>query len=255
MEKHEIEILIFSIAIISMVLIAFSISIYLVFINKQRKHELKISKMQREHLQSQLEIKELTLSQVSEELHDNIGQAITFARMNLGSIVKTTTPDTNDKINNANEILKNALNDLRSLSRSMLGEKIAEIGTEASLRNQIKYIADSGLFSVAIESEGEIFLLGSQREIFAFRIVQEALNNIVKHSGANKILIRFVYKAEKLIISIEDNGIGFDPQKIQSAQSGNGLKNMMNRAALLDGNLTFTHTHTGLCMKLEIPKK
>ena len=259
MNNINITISILSGSILLILLSVFCIYLLLFYRRKKTIYESEKKEItenfNRQLLSTQLEIKEQTLSQISRELHDNIGQAITFARMNLNTINTENTPDAKEKITNANDILLEALADLRNISRSMLGEKIAETGTEAAIRNHLRFVKNNDMYVIKTESEGELFLLGYQREIFAFRIVQETLNNIFKHSGANKIHIRFYYRPEELEINVEDNGRGFDEATLSPMQKGTGLINMYKRADLLNAKLSFDKLPScGICMKLIIPK-
>lgn len=224
--------------------------------NKRKRTHLSERKSFRETLlKTQLEIQEQTFSQIAQELHDNIGQSITFARMNLGSVNDLNTTSDGEKVKNTNEILLQVLTDIRHLSRSMLGEKIAAVGTENSLRNQIKYITGNAFCTVTISNEGTTFLLPPQTEIFTFRIVQEVLNNIIKHAGATQIDILFSYHPEDLVIQVQDNGESFTPEDLPTDKQGLGLINIYNRSRLINGNIQFLPlSPAGTRFTLTIPK-
>lgn len=224
--------------------------------NKKKKAHLSERKsFQETLLNTQLEIQEQTFSQIAQELHDNIGQSITFARMNLGSVNNLNATADGEKVKNTNDILLQVLTDIRHLSRSILGEKIAAVGTENSLRNQIKYITGNNVCTVTINNEGSTFLLPSQTEIFTVRIVQEVLNNIIKHAGATHIDILFSYQPEKVVIRVEDNGKSFTPEHLPVDKKGLGLINIYNRSRLINGSIDFLPlTPAGTRFTLTIPK-
>jgi signal transduction histidine kinase len=90
----------------------------------------------------------------------------------------------------------------------------------------------SGLIHIDVMVEGEVYGLGEQRELVLFRIFQEALNNVLKHADAANIKIGLYYNTQMFNLTIEDDGVGFQPELL-SDKSGSGLRNMTNRAGLI----------------------
>ncbi len=206
--------------------------------NKVLKEKLQLqSKFEKELLQTQIEIQEQTLANISQELHDNIGQSITLAKLNLNTLPVIDDEKTNTQIVNAKNILSNTLANIRDLAKSMLGEKVAEIGIEAALQNELKLLEQTGKYEISFESKGEHFLLNPQKEIVGFRIMQEALHNIIKHAEATTISFAIVYLNNILQINLTDNGKGFNANELIATKTGIGFKNMHNRAALIGATL------------------
>ncbi len=192
---------------------------------------------QNQILQTQIEIQEQTLATISQELHDNIGQSLTLAKLNLNTLPAIADEKTITQINNTKTLLSNVLTNIRDLAKSMLGEKIAEIGIEAAIRNELNLLGNTGTYTISIETKGDDYLLHPQKEIVTFRIIQEAIHNIIKHAEASTIDITFNYLPEMLKIAIIDNGKGFDQNLLTAKETGIGLKNMQNRAILINANL------------------
>lgn len=223
-------------------ILAVLIFVFILLYNHRRakiireKIELK-NKFDKELLQTQIEIQEQTLANISQELHDNIGQSITLAKLHLNTLTTITDEKTNTQITTTKSLLSNTLTNIRDLAKSMLGEKIAEIGVEAAIRNELKLLEQTGKYQINIESNGEDYLLDAQKEIVAFRILQEAIHNVIKHSEATTINITFHYSPQNIIIKLVDNGKGFDQNLLTATEAGIGLKNMHNRASLINANL------------------
>jgi two-component system, NarL family, sensor kinase len=184
-------------------------------------------------LQTQLEIQEQTLRTISQEIHDNVGQVLSLAKLNLSTLHFSEGEQKENKINSASRLVAKAINDLRDLTRSMNGDKIADLGLKDATDNELKIIQNTGQFAAQLIITGEPYKLIPQNEMVVFRIVQESLNNIVKHSKAQNIIVNISYSTEMFKIKITDDGKGFDADGLEATQTGIGLNNMKNRATLI----------------------
>jgi signal transduction histidine kinase len=196
------------------------------------KSRLK-SEFQQTLLQSQLEIQEQTFKNISQEIHDNIGQALTLAKLNLN-----TLPGINEqqleKINTSKTIISKVISDLRDLSRSLNTDYVTEMGLQQALEYELGLINKSGAIQTNLHTSGEPFRMEQQHELILFRIVQEALNNIMKHAEAATINARLNYGSDKLELLLNDDGKGFSLAAVNTGElPGLGLRNMQNRAKLI----------------------
>jgi two-component system, NarL family, sensor kinase len=240
-EKYTEESLVNQIIVATGIFLLLTLMIFLfILLYNKRRSKLLAERKELEHqfqqtlLETQIEIQEQTLQNISQELHDNVGQALTLAKLNLNTLPKQKNDKAAIQIENTKTILNNSLNSIRYLAKSMLGEKVAEIGLEAALINELKLIEQTNKYTVTINSTGEPFLLIPQNEIVAFRIMQEALHNIIKHASATAINLNITYENNKIInIALSDNGIGFEANTQLAVDTGVGLKNIKNRAALI----------------------
>ena len=120
-----------------------------------------------------------------------------------------------------------------------------------SLENEIEQLNRTGFYNLKLIITGDPVFLNADYDIFLFRMVQEGLNNIIKHAEATKIIVRLYCQKESLEIEIEDNGKGFDKNNISDS---NGLKNIMSRARHLKGNATIqSEIGEGTILKIKIP--
>ena len=214
----------------------------------QSKHEQAL-------LQTQIEIQEQTLKTISQEIHDNVGQVLSLAKLNLGTFETMESEANQVKINDTKQLVSKAINDLRDLSRSLHGDKIAELGLQDSVANELKILQNTGQYQTALYITGDNYKLEEQKEMVLFRIVQESLNNAIKHAKAKNININIAYQPELFSLIISDDGSGFDPGALQSAETGIGLKSMQNRAALIGAAFTLNSQNgNGTTITIELKR-
>ncbi len=241
----------FYILLVFLLLVFFFLLAFIVRYRKRIKENLLIkSKYQQELLQTQIEIQEQTLTTISQEIHDNIGQVLSLAKLNLN----TLQPGEHEKLQDTKMLVSKAINDLRDLSRSMHGDKIADLGLQEAIANELKILQNTGQFITELKSTGQPYKILPQKEMVLFRIVQEAMNNAIKYSRAKTIGIIIEYQAKQLLLTISDNGVGFDTNNTSPATTGLGLKSMQNRAQLIGAYLTIQSLPgEGTKINIELP--
>jgi two-component system, NarL family, sensor kinase len=251
MEKFEIRTLIIVLTCLFLLMGLFVLVFFLVYRKNQNAKENQIENLNQALLQTQIEIQEQTLKTISQEIHDNIGQVLSLAKLNLG----TLQYGEDEKLNDTKNLVSKAINDLRDLSRSLHGDKIAELGLQSAIENELKILQNTGQYNTALQITGEPYKLEPQKEMVLFRIVQEAIHNAVKHARAKNITVQLNYQAAAFVLLITDDGIGFNAADLQAAQTGIGLKSMQNRAALIGGQFTITAANgNGTAIKVELKK-
>ena len=189
-----------------------------------------------EILKTELEIKEQTFKNLSEEIHDNVGQILSLVVLNLSSIEITDTEKAAAKIEQATKLVEKAVGDLRNLSKSLDSENISSLGLTAIIKFELELLEKTGLYKTSFKAIGDEKRLDGNKELVIYRIIQESLNNIIKHAKANSIGINLCYFKNKLSVEITDNGIGFDTEATYNKsiyQKGAGIKNIKKRAALI----------------------
>jgi signal transduction histidine kinase len=222
--------------------------IYLaVYQNKKKQYHKQVL------LQTQIEIQEQTLSNISQEIHDNIGQVLSLAKLNLNTIPVNVDADVLAKINKAKELVSKAINDLRDLSRSMHGDRIAELGLKDAIENELDILQNTGLYKTFFIVSGNYYKLAKQNEIVVFRMLQECINNSIKHAKAKNITVEMNYQPQHFQLWVSDDGHGFDTNALSVSETGIGLKSMHSRAALIGGNLSIQSSpFTGTTVAIKI---
>lgn len=177
----------------------------------------------------QIEIREETLRNISWELHDNIGQMLTLAKIQLQSV------ENNDKINEVRENIGNILQEVRALSKTINPEFIKQINLLDAVKLEIDRFNRLNYIQSKLIIHGDIYKIPSKVEIVIFRILQEFFSNTMKHSQASKLVIEFFFDEFQLKIFAKENGKGFDIENVSN--SGIGILNIKKRAKLIDADI------------------
>ncbi|MFT3911981.1 MAG: ATP-binding protein [Ferruginibacter sp.] len=255
MEENQISILIYTFTGIVLILGVFLLLFYFLFKQKQKTNQLKIAALNEQLLETQIEIQEQTLKNVSQEIHDNIGQVLSLAKLNLGTFGEIVNGEDKEKLLTTKDLVSKAINDLRDLTRSMHGEKIAEIGLQNAVDHELKILQNTGQFQTHLSATGESYKLKPQIQMVMFRIVQEALHNEIKHSKAKNINVNFDYGVSTFTLTLRDDGIGFNIEKLPPAKTGIGLKSMKDRASLIGGEFSiYSSENNGTTIIISISK-
>jgi len=209
-----------------------------------------IKRLSLEKLQSQLEIQEQTLKNISGEIHDNIGQILSLVGLQLSTIPTTDE----EKLDQTIDLLDKAIQDLRDLSKSLDTERIGNIGVVEAVKHDLYLLEKTGKYKTNISIETDYSPLPKDKRIILYRIIQEAINNIIKHSKADTVNFRIYGDEYSCSLSITDNGIGFESTS-SDGNRGLGLNNITNRAALIGGKITIdSKLNEGTSITFSIPK-
>lgn len=238
---------------------ALMISFLFLYRNRHRKllrekEQLRLS-YERELLKSQLEIQEQTFKHISQEIHDNIGQMLSLAKLNISTMDPSRPDGLEQKISDAKKLVGQAIYDLRNLSHGLSTDYIADMGLARAIEHELEMIRKSGVYDTVLEWDGKPYSLDKQRELIIYRILQETLNNIIKHAASQKIIIHLQYSPEEFTLTITDNGKGFDLTPLNHNTSyGLGIKNMYNRAKLMGAGFQISSTlGEGTSVVLSVP--
>jgi signal transduction histidine kinase len=240
-----------------LLLLGFILVILFLYRKRQMNFTLQLESIkanaEKELLKTQLEIQEQTFQYISRDIHDNIGQFISLAKLQLNTLDFNQLPLAQNKIAHSADLLTQALDDLRDLSRSLSSDLIRSNGLEAAIELQIAYLKKLGVVEVRFAVTGENRFMDEQTEIFILRIIQEAINNIVRHSDARKVNVLLSYEQSRLSLSVEDDGMGFDPSAALNPKSA-GILNMTKRARLIGATLDINSSPgAGTTVNLSVP--
>lgn len=242
--QEEKSTIIISIAVTSvfiLLLISFIAFVLFLFQRRQRLHQRGIevlkSNFEKVLLSTQLEIQEQTFQNISREIHDNIGLSLTLAKLNLNTIQWNQIGQTKQKVDNSVDFISKAIEDLSYISKTLHTDYIEENGLLNALDLEIKKIRKLGLFSIYYNVIGSPVYMKTQKELVIFRIIQEVVNNTIKHAQATNIGLELNYLKDHVEIHLSDNGKGFlHPNDGQESKKGTGLMNIIKRASLIEGH-------------------
>lgn len=173
-------------------------------------------------------------SRVARELHDGLGGVLAAAQMHLSTLSAEQVND-KQKLVQTEKLISSAADETRRIAHNMLPETLLRLGLDEALKEYSRTITDSKLLEVEYESMGIDSRLEASSELAIYRIIQELVNNIIKHAKASHALIQLHQHNNTLSITIEDNGHGFDTKASQ--KDGIGLANIKSRINFLNGSL------------------
>ncbi len=238
MQKEKVDIIIAVIAISLFILLLVISVLFLFRIYLKRKNKLLLEKermnieFEQTLLKSKLEIQEHTLNEISREIHDNIGQVLSLVRINLNTI---DAPSETEKINLMDEWMGKAITDLRNLSHSLDSDHIRNHGWVSPVIKILNGLQQSGKYKTFTDVGENLPVLGNEKPIILFRMIQEILNNVIRHAGADTIHLEAKKENDKIVIRIRDNGKGFD---VGRNPGGVGLQNLKNRSKMINADLS-----------------
>ncbi|WP_439505259.1 sensor histidine kinase [Sediminibacterium sp.] len=187
-------------------------------------------------IKSQLEIQTQTLNYIGSELHDDTAQIVYLSMLRIASLKDVINEKEKEEIYT---LLKKVWNDLRNISHSMINHNFNQIGFLDSLENLLYNIQKTGKYSTKLNIDEEVNLdyLDKSVDVILYRMIQEVINNILKHASSNKIEINIGKQNQFLTIEVKDNGVGFDISKVKEGRSGVGLENITSRAKLINASV------------------
>ncbi len=265
MPSKQIDI---AVAIVSATLALLSLGFFIilfVFFYKRKQHENQLERQNLENrykqelLQTQLEIQEQTLKNISEEIHDNIGQVLSLTKLNLGTIDFQNSEMVSQKVEDSRLLVSKAIQDLRDLSRSLNTDYVIQMGLHRAIEYELELLHKAGKHETDLHTSGALYRLDNQKELILFRLIQEILNNIMKHANATSVKVNIDFFQSKLVLTVYDNGSGFDPKLFSDPgipAKGMGLRNMENRARLIGAEFELhSEPGYGTTVKISLPIK
>ncbi|MBS1512481.1 MAG: sensor histidine kinase [Bacteroidetes bacterium] len=204
--------------------------------------------------------KELAIEQertrMSRELHDGLGSMLSGIKHSFAAIKNELHLDDqlNNKFHHTIDKLNESIKELRNISHSMASESLLKYGLENSLNDFCRNMSEPGNVHVAFTAlHIEQLHLTEEQTYHIFRIVQELIQNVIRHAHATEAIVQLSYNEQRLYVAVEDNGNGFDMETVKK-KNGMGLKNIETRVKILKGKLDFqTAPGNGTSVLVEIP--
>lgn len=227
-------------------LLVSAIIIFLFLLQKRHyRHQQEKNRLQQEMLRAQVEVQQQTLQHVAQEIHDNIGQLLSIIKISLNTIEES--PETNPhlaQVVKTNELVSRVINGLRDLSKGLNPDFVQQFGLAGCIQFELERLENTRKYETGFKLTGQQYGLDLSTEFVIYRVVQELLNNIIKHAAAGRIDVAMAYGPEKTTIEVSDNGRGFERNGalsgMDAAGSGSGIANMHKRMQLAGGRLSIT---------------
>lgn len=214
----------------------------------EKGRELKV-------LQAMMDGEERERSRIASHLHDGIGGMVSAIKMHLGvSKLENEAVGKSEAYRQALHLLEDTAKEVRKTAHNLMPEVLHKYGLEEAIRLHCQSTSNK-ILEVYFQSYNLTAKLGSKAELLIYRIVQELVNNAVKHAECTELLIDLSQDEKNILISAEDNGKGFTPFA-QNSKTGMGLSNIQSKAAALEGKSEVTsEPGTGTTITIELPLK
>jgi len=215
---------------------------------------VEYSAAQKELLKSLMTGQEIERKRLAKELHDGLGQWLFITKLHVDNL---PNEGIDDKIKPIQSYIRRSIDELRHISNDMMPVALIHGGIIPALNEMIEALNATNVNALN-KIEAQLYCdpeladrLKNGTEIAVFRIVQEALTNVIKHAKASVVSVQVTIDGDKLKLMIEDNGVGFDQTK---QNSGNGIKNIYSRVQLLNGTVEISSiANEGTMLFVDIP--
>ena len=217
-------------------------SLYLIRSNRRLFAELAaLSEARRDLAQQLITARESTLREIARELHDDLGQVLTALGSMVTRVRRQVGPSSplDPELQEIGTVAQAALDNVRGLSQTLHPSILEEIGLEGTVQWYLSTLKRQLGLTLSYECRGPGRAVDSAIAIHVYRILQEALSNVARHSGTREAWVRLDFKPDALILDVEDHGRGFDSERQRPAGGGLGVVTMRERAALIGGTIAF----------------
>jgi len=221
---------------------------------KSQLHE-EINKQQDLAARAVLDAEERERRRIAGDLHDGVGQLLSAALINLNGLFQKLKLKDGHQVQAEQTLalVNDCYDEMRSISHQMMPNALIKAGLASAVKEFLHKI-DKDILKINLETVGLNQRLDEQTETVIYRVIQETVNNVIKHSGASRLDISLVKDSDGLTATVEDNGKGFDKTKID-LKTGIGIANMQSRIAFLKGTIDFDTTHgRGTLVAIYIPE-
>lgn len=200
---------------------------------------------------------------LARELHDSTGQLLTAIQLNLSVLLqkeKMLPADAVSKLTETVEMTNEAITEIRTLSYLLHPPMLDEAGLALALQWYVEGFQERSKIAIDLDMPKDLHRLGREMETAVFRVIQECLTNIHRHSGSAKACIRISLDDHKLILAVRDEGCGFSPTLLPASSSrrarlGVGVGGMRERVRQLGGSIDFLSANPGTLVRVELPLK
>jgi two-component system, NarL family, sensor kinase len=237
------SLLILAIGTAAMLLLSFSIvGIVLIYQRRVLKQKFELQEMevayQKRLLDAAIDSQEQERKRISSELHDGVGAMLSTIKLNLGFLKsEMENPTGLEALQETNQLLNETIEGVRRISKDLMPSTLGLFGLKAALKEFCGMVGKPGEISLYFYEPSSELALDERQQLLVYRIVQEAVNNALKHAQATEIHIRLMPEDGQAMLEVEDNGRGFDFANLHGTgqqAKGVGLYSIENRALMLD---------------------
>lgn len=240
LQKRDVYLLIIATSII-VLLITFSLVFFYFFFKKKnqiiQEKELIKKAFRETLLQSQIEIREQTLQYICAQLHDNLAQIASLIKINLNTLNLSNTEKATEKVAITLDLTRQLIKDIKSLSISVGSDWLEQNGLIKAIETEVDRINKTDQFTASFQAEGLLPDINKDKAIILYRMSQEVINNMVKHSMAKQMDVLLNINENSFTLVFMDKGVGFNIAE-KTDCVGAGMRSLQERARLINVQLT-----------------
>jgi signal transduction histidine kinase len=241
-----------AVAILAFLILAFFYNRYR--LRQKNFYQQQLMRQQNELFNAVSVAQEQERKRIAQDLHDSLGSVLSAARLKLGAL-KDSYPGIAARAHftSSMQLLDEASSELRNISYNIMPATLSKLGLVPALKNLCENISSAGELKVTFIT-CDLERIAEQSELSIYRIVLELINNVVKHSGANRAAVQLIRYPGYINITVEDNGKGFDPDKVKGERTGIGLASVYARVEYMKGRIDIDSAPgKGATIFIEIP--
>lgn len=255
LERIELSSFLFNIIIILLVMVFAFIVIFFITYNRNLSIQKAMKGLEQKHQEHNLATLEAERQRFAQDLHDEIGASLSAIRLYVSDIYsKQQNEELKGKLQQVRQTIDQSMASTRRISHNILPPGLEHMGLSHVVNDLVNTFNVSERIKVSVMAAKQIPKLDYNRELILYRVMQELMNNTIKHADASQIDIVFDHSPEYYLIQYSDNGIGFELN--ETGNDGIGLKNVKSRVAMAKGELIInTSAGNGFEVLLKIPFK
>lgn len=248
--QKEKQIFYILLSTLALVLIGF----WYFFKQRQRlkNQEIETLKQNQEisNLEALIDGEEKERKRVAQELHDGLNGELSAIKYRLSGLEDIDlSAEDKESVLKSIEMIDNACSQVRIISHNLIPTSILDFGLVETLNEYCEKVNNTQSITMEFQYFGNPALVNKKSETVIYRIIQELITNIIKHSQATMAMVQLNFHKKELFITVEDNGIGFD---VHAAKKGLGLKNIYSRVQFLNANLEIDSTEKGTSFHITV---
>jgi two-component system sensor histidine kinase UhpB len=205
----------------------------------------------RESVQRSLAAQESERRRIARELHDEVGQSLTALILQLERVSRAVAEPASRDLADAREAARSSLEDIRAIAQRLRPEALDDLGLVSALSTLSKRMSDRAAIRIEPRLDGRLPPLAPDAELVIYRVAQESLTNVVRHSDASEAVLSLSCEPDRLLLSVVDDGRG-----VNGARPGAGIQGMRERALMVGGELSVrSRAQRGTEVRLELPSE
>ncbi len=255
-EQKRKTLIVLLLSLLTLAVLSSSSILYISQLRQKGKLETALSEIQKQQFQAVIEAQERERKRIASDLHDSVGQMLSLTKLRMSDLLDNIS-SINDEykydVERTIKVIDEACQEVRQISHNLMPGSLIRLGFVAATKDLVRKVNQNGKLAVDFKVINIEERLEEKIEVALYRILQEILNNAIKHSNADKMYIVLGRENNAIELNVRDNGVGFDTKNINS-NIGIGWKNINSRLAVVNGKINInSESGKGVHIQLRVP--